>query len=105
MYTGGMAEITGQKLDTKFKSGDEWKGNPNGRPKGSISIVAKIKQKFEENPEYFDEWVDELLKDKNNRQAVMKQIDGMPKQSVDLEGSLIVNVVNYADNDTPSVHA
>jgi hypothetical protein len=26
-----------------------------GRPKGSVSIVAKIKAKFEEDPEYFEE--------------------------------------------------
>lgn len=66
----------------QFKPGQS--GNPGGRPQGAISIVAKIKKKFEENPEYFDEWVDELLKDRANRRAVMEQIDGKPHQTTDI---------------------
>jgi hypothetical protein len=46
--------------------------NPAGKPTGSVSI-AKIEKKFEESPQYFDEWVDELLKDGHNRKAVMEQ--------------------------------
>lgn len=63
-------------------------GNPPGpgRPKGSVSIVAKIKQKFEENPEYFDEWVAKLMEDPKERRAIMEQLDGKPKQSVELGG-------------------
>jgi hypothetical protein len=64
----------------QFKPGQS--GNPAGRPPGSISIIAKIKQKFQEDPEYFDEWVDELLADKMNRKAVMEQIDGKPHQTL-----------------------
>jgi hypothetical protein len=44
-------------------------GNPAGKPPGTVSIVAKIKQRFLDNPEYFDEWLDELLKDGRNRKA------------------------------------
>ncbi len=63
-------------------------GNPGGpgRPKGSVSIVAKIKAKFEEDPKYFEEWINKLLEDPSNRKAVMEQIDGKPKQSVELGG-------------------
>lgn len=68
-----------------------------GRPPGSISIIGKIKQKFEENPVYFEEWVDKLLEDQGSRKDIMKQIDGMPKQSVGLEGTLTINVVKYED--------
>jgi hypothetical protein len=50
--------------------------------KGSVSIVAKIKAKFEEDPEYFEEWISKLLEDPSNRKAVMEQIDGKPKQSI-----------------------
>jgi hypothetical protein len=46
--------------------------------------VAKIKRKFHENPEYFDEWVDKLLEDGANRRAIMEQLDGKPQQKVDV---------------------
>lgn len=82
-------------------------GNPAGRPKGSISIIGKIKAKFEENPEYFDEWVDKLLEDSSNRRAVMEQIDGKPAQPIsNADGEpFIMQVINYNanDSDTPSV--
>jgi hypothetical protein len=60
-------------------------GNPGGpsRPVGSVSIVAKIKKKFEEDPAYFDEWVKKLMEDPANRKAILEQIDGKPKQSID----------------------
>ena len=32
---------TGQKVETKFKSGAEWKGNAAGRPKGSRSKLSE----------------------------------------------------------------
>jgi len=30
-----------------FKSGDEWKGNPNGRPKGALSLTTILKRMIE----------------------------------------------------------
>jgi hypothetical protein len=32
---------TDEKVDTRFKAGAEWKGNPNGRPKGSRNKVSE----------------------------------------------------------------
>jgi hypothetical protein len=71
-----------------------------GKPQGSVSIVGKIKQKFEENPEYFDEWTDKLLEDPSNREAVMEQIDGKPKQAMDITsgGQPIVAGFNFIKN-------
>lgn len=92
-----MSEITGEKLEknTKFKAGDEWTGNANGRPKGSISVIGKIKQKFEQNPEYFEEWINEFLEDGATRKAIMEQIDGKPARPIDLIGDITINVVKY----------
>lgn len=90
-------ETTGEKQDTKFKPGVS--GNPAGRPKGSVSIVTRIKQKFEENPEYFDEWVNKLLEDPKLRAEVMRQIDGSPKQTIaGVDGEpIVINMVKYGD--------
>jgi len=57
--------------------------NPNGRPKGSVSIISKIRQIFEDNPEYFQEYVEEMLKDPSLRKAIMEQLDGKPRESID----------------------
>lgn len=73
-----------RNADGTFAVGNS--GGP-GRPKGSVSVVAKIKAKFEENPEYFDEWVSKLMEDPKERRAIMEQIDGRPRQSVELSGT------------------
>lgn len=84
-------------------------GNPGGpgRPVGSVSIVGKIKQKFQENPEYFQEWIDKLMEDPSNRRAIMEQIDGKPSQPIaNADGeAFVIQVVQYAKNtdDTPQL--
>lgn len=68
----------------QFKPGVS--GNPAGKPPGTISIVAKIKKKFEEDPVYFEEWVSKLIEDPKERRAIMEQIDGKPRQTVGIDG-------------------
>jgi len=75
-------------------------GNPAGKPSGTISIVAKIKRKFEENPEYFEEWIDKFLEDGGNRKAIMQQIDGMPRQSVGMDVSLPQTLIDIIKDGT-----
>jgi hypothetical protein len=53
----------------------------------TVSIVAKIKQKFLEDPEYFDEWVSKLMEDGKERRAIMEQLDGKAKQAVEVTGA------------------
>jgi hypothetical protein len=71
------------KEDTKFKPGQS--GNPNGRPKGSISIKTKIKQRLEAHPEKLEELVDYYLNELKMRDLLWKMIDGIPKQQVEIE--------------------
>jgi hypothetical protein len=82
------------------KTGQFLPGNPGGpgRPQGSVSIITKIKQIFEEQPEFFDSYVAEVLADPKLRAEIIRQIDGSPKQNVDVTSdgkALTVNVVSY----------
>jgi hypothetical protein len=79
--------ITGDIRNEKGQFAPGVSGNPAGKPPGTVSIVAKIKAKFRENPQYFDEWVDKLLEDGGNRRAIMEQLDGKPKQAVEVTGA------------------
>lgn len=73
-----------------------------GRPKGSISIMARIKQKFEEDPELFEAYISEVLADPKLRAEIIRQIDGSPKQNVDVTSdgkALTVNVISYSPDE------
>lgn len=73
----------GEIRDTK---GRFVQGNPGGpgRPVGSISIIGKIKRIWEENPERFNSFVEEVLADEKLRGQLINHIDGAPKQSTDI---------------------
>lgn len=100
-------EKTGEIRNEKGQFLPGVSGNPAGKPPGTVSIVAKIKQKFQENPEYFDEWVGKLMEDAGNRRAIMEQIDGKPHQTTDIttEGKALTfqTIVYGNNNDTASV--
>lgn len=59
-------------------------GNPAGKPPGTISIMSKIKKKFEEDPELFESYVAEVLTDPKLRQEIIRQLDGAPQQKMDV---------------------
>lgn len=82
------SEITEEKQNDKpylFKKGQS--GNPAGRPKGSLSITTAIRRFLEDNPDKFEELMQDYLEDKKHRELLWKMIDGMPKQQVDTEVS------------------
>lgn len=90
------SDNTDVKVDTKFKPGAEWRGNKNGRPKGSISILTDIKRKLEklskENPQEYEELIDYYIREPKMRELLIKMVDGMPRQSIQsditMEGAL-----------------
>jgi hypothetical protein len=79
-----------------FKKGQS--GNPNGRPKGTFSLTEMIRNKLQEcPPEYKDKktYAEILIttmlhkgiieKDHASQKLIMNYVDGMPKQSIDLD--------------------
>lgn len=79
----------------KFKQGES--GNPEGRPKGSVSITSAIRRKLEStNPAtkrlYVDDLVDVMIeravKEKDFRviKEIWNHIDGSPRQTTELYG-------------------
>jgi len=104
-----LKENTGAKTPKKhlpealeknlWKPGES--GNPNGRPKGSVSVVDAIKRKLcDVNPEnkktYLDTLIEKLFKkaiddeDVTMIKDIINRIDGLPQGST---GDTNVNVV------------
>jgi len=74
-------------------------GNPDGRPIGSISIVALLKRKLEEIPEgqqhtYGSILVQKIIQkclddgDTSMIRDLISRVDGMPKQSIEQTGEV-----------------
>jgi hypothetical protein len=80
-----------------YKKGQS--GNPNGRPKGSISMKTWVKNKLEamteEEREVFLEGVDKEL--------IWKMAEGSPSTNTDITsgGDKILQIVHYGDPKPP----
>jgi len=92
------------KESTQFKSGDEWNGNANGRPKGSISALSRLKKEFRENPHKFDEYMERYIRNPANEKHVMEMLDGKPRQNMglDVQGGLAINFADVFKDDKQS---
>lgn len=70
-------------------------GNPEGRPKGSVSLTTKIKQALEKNPADLETIVKFVIEASKTDPAMLKTLwsylDGQPKQEIDLG-------INYDDS-------
>lgn len=90
-------KITGENQETRDEKGrfiEGVSGNPEGRPKGSISITSAIKRKLEEIPAgekktYLEAFVLKTLKKAINDEDVQAQkmiwdhVDGKAPESID----------------------
>lgn len=114
VITGENSVNTDEKLDTKpkrkgkhlFKSGDEWTGNRNGRPKGKrnydkmvedalINLEKKYKQNGIDIPDFELEIFEKLLNDvragkDKARELYFKYRYSQPKQTLELMGNVDV---------------
>ena len=115
-------EGTGENRDEYGKFVKGVSGNPNGRPKGSVSVVEALKRKLEEVPEGQTKTYLELLVSRYMKNAIqdgdtqlirdlINRVDGMPTQRQELTGKdgeklepVLVKFLDAKDNrDTTGV--
>ena len=88
----------------QWKEGES--GNPNGRPKGSISIKDLVRKHLEGNPDDLIEFVKHFIE--NNRELAWQMLEGRPYHDILSGGEKlptpILNVFpNNSDNqDKPN---
>ena len=80
-----------ESADSAIKTEEKPRFTPGGpagpgRPKGSLSLTEKIKKVLEENPQQLHKIIETILE--KHPDLVWKMLDGMPKQSVGLNGNL-----------------
>jgi hypothetical protein len=109
-------EITGEIRNDRGQFVKGMTGNPNGRPKGSFSLVEMIKRKLQEVPEgkdktYAEYFIEQLMKksviegDTSTMKDIINRVDGMPRQNIGVDGgaegvpvSILNNVLSNNSN-------
>lgn len=87
---------------TPFKKGEV--ANPTGRPKGSVNLITKLREKLEElskgeRQTFAELFIESLVIDgiRGNdtaRKLVMAYLEGMPKQNLKVEHAIPQNLID-----------
>ena len=86
-------QIEKNLVPNRFKSGDEWNGNRNGRPKGT-SLTDRLRRLLEENEgknaeEVVQAVIEEAKKgDPRFAQMIFDRMDGKVTDKLEVEGEL-----------------
>lgn len=87
-----------------FKKGES--GNPNGRPLGVISVVTRMREKFRDNPELLDDFLERYMKNPQNEKHITEMLDGKPfargEMKLDLPTSLIEIIGGITNKEADS---
>lgn len=90
-------QISGEIRNEKGQFVKGVSGNPLGKPKGTISVISRIKQIFEERPEAFESFVAEYMADPANRKHLVEMVDGKPRQNIGLDGGETGLAIQFAN--------
>jgi hypothetical protein len=80
-----ITDKTDEKQNDKpwlFKPGQS--GNPEGRPKGSVSIKDRIRKILEADPKRFEELCEYYLTENEMRKLLWTMLEGNPQTNTDL---------------------
>ena len=74
-------------------------GNPNGRPKGSISLVERLKKRLREHPEQIDTILDALFEQAINGSSkhleiILDRIDGKVADKVEIVMKIQTEIIH-----------
>ena len=107
---GMQSEKTAEKQSKPWLFRPGQSGNPNGRPKGTISLTAEIKKRLEmlspdQKRTALEVLADNIIQDaldgrKQERKLTWNYVDGMPQQKVEVTGDLTVQVVKFDEHGT-----
>lgn len=78
-----------QKTDSRFKPGVLWRGNKNGRPKGSKSLKTYAKEVLQDMTD--DEKLEFL--EGVDKKVLWEMAEGKPKQETEHSGNLTISQV------------
>jgi hypothetical protein len=79
---GKNKEYSKEFLAHRFKPGQS--GNPDGRPKGSISPMQWIRNYFARNPDDFETWLMDYISNPKNERHLLEMWEGRPAQRLDI---------------------
>lgn len=96
-YKNNQPDNTGNNTPQRDKQGKfvkGYSGNPKGKPRGSLSITARIKEELRKVPKgqkisYLEALIKIILRkallegDKDMIKTIWQAVDGMPKQHID----------------------
>ena len=99
LQTLDSAETTAKEVrGLPFKKGHDPRRNTEGRTKGSLSVIGKLKQIWKDNPEDFEGFVKQYMEDPNNRKHITEMIDGKAWQNIGIDGGAEGLAIQFASD-------
>ena len=92
--------LPGRDENNRFLPG--YVQNPGGRGKGNISPMTRVREIFKEDPEGYELWIREYIKDPAHKKHIVEMLEGKPKQQIEHAGDavmpFVINVSKYKED-------